>query len=86
MWTEQDRFDDKNLRIDYELIEGDLEKFEGSWEFRNSEGQTEVTLKVDYDFGLPELTNLIGPTLHEKVSDNSEMMLSGIKRLVEESR
>lgn len=83
-WTEQDLFDDANLRIDYSLIEGDLDKFEGSWIFRAVEGKTEVTLSVDYDFGLPELTSLIGPTLHEKVGENSEMMLSGMKKIVEE--
>jgi coenzyme Q-binding protein COQ10 len=84
LWTERDDFDDTNLRIDYALIEGDLEKFEGSWNFQPVEGKTEVRLMVDYDFGLPELTNLIGPTLHEKVGENSEMMLAGMKKLVEE--
>lgn len=83
-WTERDEFDDTNLRIAYALIEGDLEKFEGAWTFQAFEDKTEVRLTVDYDFGLPELTELIGPTLHEKVGENSEMMLSSMKRLVEE--
>jgi coenzyme Q-binding protein COQ10 len=83
LWTEEDRFDDQDLRIDYSLIEGDLDKFEGAWTFRDVEGKTEVCLSVSYDFGLPELTELIGPTLHEKVRENCEMMLSGMKRLVE---
>lgn len=83
LWTEEDHFDDGNLRIDYALIEGDLERFEGSWAFQPRDGKTEVTLLVDYDFGLPELTELIGPTLHDKIGENSEMMLSGIKALVE---
>lgn len=83
IWTEKDRFDDENLRIDYALIEGDLEKFEGCWTFRSVGDKTEVSLLVDYDFGLPELTELIGPTLHEKIGENSEMMLAGIKKLVE---
>lgn len=86
LWTEQDKFDDINLRIDYALIEGDLEKFEGSWNFRPLNGKTEVCLTVDYDFGLPELTEMIGPTLHEKVGENSEMMLSSMKKLVEENK
>lgn len=83
LWTEEDRFDDQGLRIDYSLIEGDLDKFEGAWTFRDVEGKTEVSLSVNYDFGLPELTSLIGPTLHEKVGENCEMMLSGMKKLVE---
>lgn len=83
LWTEEDRFDDKNLRIDYSLIEGDLDKFEGAWTFNRVDQKTEVCLRVEYDFGLPELTELIGPTLHQKVGDNCEMMLMGMKSLVE---
>ena len=86
LWTEEDRFDDQGLRIDYSLIEGDLDKFEGAWTFQELEGKTEVRLAVNYDFGLPELTELIGPTLHEKVGENCEMMLAGMKRLVEAKR
>jgi coenzyme Q-binding protein COQ10 len=83
LWTEEDRFDDENFVIDYQLIEGDLDKFEGQWRFVRSGGGTQVTLTVDYDFGIPELTNLIGPTLEQKVGENSEMMLEGMKRRIE---
>ena len=40
LWTEKDDFDDSKLRIDYALIEGDLEKFEGFWSFEPVEGKT----------------------------------------------
>lgn len=83
MWTEQDIFDDKSFTIEYQLIEGDLDKFEGIWKFENTPDGTRVTLTVDYDFGIPELTNLIGPTLAEKVGENSEMMLQGMKNRIE---
>lgn len=86
LWTEEDRFDDAQLRIDYNLIEGDLDKFEGAWTFRELDGRTEVCLSVNYDFGLPELTELIGPTLHQKIGENCDKMLAGIKRLVEAAR
>jgi len=82
-WTEEDRFDDANLRIDYKLLEGDLDKFEGSWSFTESDGKTHVVLGVDYDFGVPTLAELIGPTLERKVRENSEMMLAALKREAE---
>ena len=85
LWTEEDRFDDENFVIDYHLIEGDLDKFEGQWRFLRSGSGTQVILTVDYDFGIPELTNLIGPTLEQKVGENSEMMLEGMKRRIEGS-
>jgi len=82
-WTEEDRFDDVNIRIDYKLIEGDLDTFEGAWTFDERDGRTTVTLSVEYDFGVPTLAELIGPTLAKKVKENSEMMLAGLKREVE---
>ena len=78
-WTEEDVFDDVNTRIDYRLIEGDLDKFEGAWTFDERDGITDVKLGVDYDFGVPTLAELIGPILHRKVEVNSMMMLRALK-------
>ena len=67
-WTEEDRFDDAALRIDYALIEGDLDTFEGAWTFEQRGEATHVVLGVEYDFGVPTLAELIGPTLEKKVA------------------
>ncbi len=82
-WIEEDVFDDAALRVDYKLLEGDLERFEGAWTFVERDGATLVTLGVDYDFGVPTLAELIGPTLHRKVEENSAMMLAALKREAE---
>ena len=82
-WIEEDRFNDADSRIDYKLLEGDLDKFEGAWTFVESDGITKVSLSVDYDFGVPVLAELIGPTLQRKVQENSEMMLAALKREAE---
>ena len=78
-WIEEDRFDDAALRIDYALIEGDLDTFEGAWTFGGDGDGTHVLLGVTYDFGVPTLAELIGPTLEKKVRENAEMMLAGLK-------
>jgi len=82
-WTEVDIFDDEALRVDYRLTEGDLDKFEGTWTFSDGAGCTNVRLVVEYDFGVPTLAELIGPTLHKKVKENAEMMLAALKREAE---
>ena len=82
-WIEEDLFDDAALRVDYRLLEGDLDTFEGSWTFEERDGVTHVTLTVDYDFGVPTLAELIGPTLDRKVRENSDMMLAALKREAE---
>ena len=83
-WIEEDLFDDGALRVDYRLLEGDLDTFEGSWTFDERDGETFVRLQVTYDFGVPTLAELIGPTLHKKVLENSQMMLASLKREAEE--
>jgi coenzyme Q-binding protein COQ10 len=82
-WTEEDRFDDAAPRIDYKLIEGDLDTFEGAWMFEETAGRTRVRLTVEYDFGVPTLAELIGPTLERKVRENCVMMLAGLKKRAE---
>jgi len=84
-WTEEDRFDDGGLRIDYALLEGDLDTFQGAWTFEERDGLTHVLLTVEYDFGVPTLAELIGPTLQKKVLENSEMMLKALKTQAEEA-
>lgn len=84
LWTEEDLFDDEARLIQYRLLEGDLDKFEGEWRFEVVPEGTRVVLTVDFDFGIPELANLIGDTLLLKVGENSEMMLQSMKRRVEE--
>lgn len=83
LWTEEDVFDDSKLEITYRLIEGDLEKFEGTWRFLPEREGTKVLLAVDFDFGMPSLTELIGPTLELKVRENCAMMLKAMKSNVE---
>jgi coenzyme Q-binding protein COQ10 len=84
-WLEEDRFDDAAQRIDYKLLEGDLDTFEGAWTFVPDPGGTLVTLDVTYDFGVPTLAELIGPTLEKKVRENAEMMLAALKAEAEAS-
>jgi len=84
-WIEEDRFNDDALRIEYKLLEGDLDTFEGAWTFDETDGVTNVKLTVEYDFGVPTLAELIGPTLRKKVRENSEMMLAALKREAEKA-
>ncbi|MFC1629243.1 SRPBCC family protein, partial [Gemmatimonadota bacterium] len=58
---------------------GDLDSFEGEWTFTPVEEGTDVVLTVHFDFGLPNMEELIGPTLELKVRENSEMMLEALK-------
>ena len=77
--TQEDRFDDPALRIDDALLKGDLDTFEGAWTFEERDGLTHVLLTVEYDFGVPTLAELIGPTLQKKVLENSGYDAQGVE-------
>jgi coenzyme Q-binding protein COQ10 len=82
-WTEEDLFDDAVPSIRYRLLEGDLDTFEGEWHFVQEGAETEIRLTVEYDFGVPTLAELIGPTLEKKVRENSRMMLEALRSAAE---
>jgi ribosome-associated toxin RatA of RatAB toxin-antitoxin module len=85
-WYEVDIFleDPDQPRIVYKLVKGDLHKFEGEWCFKQINPETvRVTLVIDYDFNIPSLQEMIGPTLDIKLRENAQMMLQGQRSAVE---
>ena len=83
-WEEEDIFDPEKMTIEYRLTQGDLERFQGAWQVLESEdGESTVSLTVDFDLGVPMLADVLGPVMIEKVRQNSEMMLAAVKRRIE---
>ena len=83
VWTERDTFYPEDLKITYAQTDGDLKKMEGAWAIE-AQGETcEVTLAVDFEFGIPMIAGLLNPILKKKVRENSENMLKSIKEQIE---
>ncbi|MDD4320867.1 MAG: aromatase/cyclase [Acidaminococcaceae bacterium] len=82
-WTERDEFDPKNFSITYKQTQGDLKKMEGAWNIKDTDQGVEVSLSVDFEFGIPMISGLLNPILKKKVRENSENMLEAIKLRVE---
>ncbi len=83
VWTERDTFYPDELKITYAQTEGDLKKMEGQWLIVPCEGGCEVTLAVDFEFGIPMIAGLLNPILKKKVRENSENMLNSVKEQIE---
>ena len=83
VWTERDDFYPEELRITYAQTEGDLKKMEGQWTIVPAAEGCEVTLAVDFEFGIPMIAGLLNPILKKKVRENSENMLNSIKAQIE---
>lgn len=82
-WLERDELDDSNWTVKYQLLEGDLEKFEGEWRVRAENDHVIVTLLIDYELGIPAFEEVMGPLLFEKVLMNARNLLRGIKQEAE---
>lgn len=83
IWTERDVFYPQDLKITYAQTEGDLKKMEGQWLIVPHGESCEVTLSVDFEFGIPMIAGLLNPILKKKVRENSENMLNSIKTQIE---
>ena len=83
IWTERDTFYPKQNKITYAQTEGDLKKMEGEWNIVPQGEECEVTLSVDFEFGIPMIAGLLNPILKKKVRENSENMLTSIKEQIE---
>ena len=83
VWTEKDVFYPEELKITYAQTEGDLKKMEGNWTIVPQGDSCEVTLAVDFEFGIPMIAGLLNPILKRKVRENSENMLNSIKEQIE---
>lgn len=83
VWTEKDEFYPEDLKITYRQTEGDLKKMEGEWKIKEEGGCCEVSLSVDFEFGIPMIAGLLNPILKKKVRENSDNMLRALKGQIE---
>jgi ribosome-associated toxin RatA of RatAB toxin-antitoxin module len=75
-WSERETCRPEDHRIDFQQIEGDLEKFEGHWDLKSvSPGATEVELKVDFEIGIPMLRDMLNPVAEKALRENAVTML-----------
>jgi len=84
-WTELDTFDDANMHISYNQIDGDLKKMAGEWTLTPTAEGTDIKLTVDFEFGIPMISGLLNPILKKTVRDNSISMLKAVKEKMEVS-
>jgi ribosome-associated toxin RatA of RatAB toxin-antitoxin module len=78
-WTEREESDFSRLRIDYRQIEGDMSVFEGFWQLRAlAADSTEVTLSVQFEIGIPMLSEMLNPVAERAIQENSRKMLASL--------
>jgi len=78
-WTEREEIDEHAHRIDYRQIEGDLAVFEGSWQLEPlAVDSSRANLSVQFEIGIPMLSEMLNPVAQRAIQDNSQKMLASL--------
>ena len=78
-WVEEGIYEPEELRVRFRSLEGVFDRFDGFWQVEAADGGCEVVFELEYRIGLPEIDEIIGPILRERLIDNTEAMLAAIE-------
>lgn len=84
-WKEEDTFDENNFILKFEMIEGNYQTYQGQWVLHDAVDATKLTIKADFDWGIPILEEYVGKTLEEKARRSLLGMAQAIKNKVEKN-
>ena len=81
-WVEEGIYDRQNMIVRFRSLEGVFDRFDGFWQVTPEGEGSRVTFELLYEIGLPEIEEIVGPLLRERMIENAESMLTAIdKRL-----
>jgi ribosome-associated toxin RatA of RatAB toxin-antitoxin module len=82
-WEEEEFIDHERRRIEFRQLDGDLAYFTGHWEVSSDERGTTAELHVEFDIGIPMMSEMLNPVAARALEDNSQAIL---RRLGERTR
>jgi ribosome-associated toxin RatA of RatAB toxin-antitoxin module len=77
-WTETDKVDEANHRIDFEQTAGNLRHFDGYWQVTDQDGGAQVQFWAQFEIGMPTLASFIDPIAEVTIRDNIGAVLQGL--------
>lgn len=82
-WTERERFAPGELRLEFEQIEGDFERFAGRWQLQPSDPGTRVYFRAEFDFGIPSMEGILDPIAERVIRETVHAVVVGMFEHVE---
>lgn len=82
-WKEEDIFDDKNCQVKFSMLEGYYKSYQGYWLLKNEANGTKLSLRVEFDWGIPILEKHVGMALENKARHSLLGMLQAIRKKLE---
>lgn len=85
VWTQRESFSQLDRRARFELIDGDLDEYIVVLEVEagTATPSCAISAEVSADFGLWELLQLIGPTLWRTMREQTQRLLTDVKKHAE---
>jgi len=80
-WTERDYWDDAQRTCTFELVEGDMKKYEGTWTFAQMDNGCLVELNVEFELGIPLLGPMLGKIVDQLMQANCDQLLVALAEL-----
>ena len=82
-WRQEDVWDDASHTCAFKQIQGDYDKMDGTWSFKEENGATRFDSHVDYEYNVPTLGPLVKKVIHGIVVKNLDNVLKAIKERAE---
>lgn len=84
-WTQEDRWNTEILRDEFTMIQGDMDRMEGYWQFTAVDANhARFESKVDYDLNVPMVGPMVKGLVKKLMTENLQTTLNAIKRRAEE--
>jgi len=81
-WIEEGIYDKEKREVRFRALEGVFDRFDGYWQVEPAGAGSRVTFELTYEIGLPEIEEIVGPLLRERMVENVESMLAAIEKWV----
>ncbi len=82
-WKEEDIFDDGLMQLKFSMVEGNYQMYRGLWQVQAHAHGAVLSLKADFEWGIPILEQYVGGVLEDKARRGLFGMLLAIKKRVE---
>ncbi len=81
-WVEEGLYDRDEFLIRFRSLEGVFDRFDGFWKVQAESEGSRISFELVYEIGLPEIEEIVGPLLHQRLVENAESMLDAIEKRV----
>jgi ribosome-associated toxin RatA of RatAB toxin-antitoxin module len=78
IWTEEGTLDAERRRIEFWLVDGDLDELHGEWQVDQLERGSLLRFSCRFDMGIPTLAHLIEPVAADTLRENMVSVCEGL--------